>query len=163
MGFLINQDNKKEIIEDYIKNDGGSFLVTHDHWDNNSPGTGPLNLIGLERVNSFDWVRTNKARVCREHELFNSFNDLTNWGKINIATTHQTSHKIIEGHETAKTIMELEIDKITSISHNYLVVNEIGLGRIAYWAAGDSNTISENEKKLFINIVEWLTKYKNLL
>ena len=158
-GFLVNQDNKKEIIEDYIKNDGGSFLVTHDHWDY-STGTGPLNLIGLERLNNFNYERTNKARVCREHELFNSFNDLTKWGKIDIATTHQTFHKIIEGHETAKTIMELELDKTMSIRHNYLVVNEIGLGRIAYWAAGDSNTISENEKKLFINIVAWLTKYK---
>ena len=56
--------------------------------------------------------------------------------------------------------MELELDKNTSIRHNYLVVNEIGPGRIAYWAPGDSNTISESEKKLFINIVAWLTKYK---
>ena len=98
-------------------------------------------------------MRTNKARVCREHELFNSFNNLTNWGKIDIGTTHQTFHKIIDGHETAKTIRELELNKTTSITHNYLVVNEIGLGRISYWAAGDRNTISENEKKLFINIV----------
>ena len=57
--------------------------------------------------------------------------------------------------------MELELDKTTSIRHNYLVVNEFGFGRIAYWSAGDSNTISENEKQLFINIVAWLTKYKN--
>ena len=69
-GFGINHDNKKEIIEEYIKNDGGSFLVTHDQWDYS--GIGPLNLIGLERLNNFDFVRTNKARVCREHELFNS-------------------------------------------------------------------------------------------
>ena len=156
-GFYVNHDNKKEIIEEYIKNNGGSFLVTHDHWDY-SQGIGPLNLIGLERL---DFVRTNKARVRREHELFNSFNNLTNQGKIDIAATHQTFHKIIEAHETAKTIIELQLDKTTSIRHNYLVVNEVGLGRIAYWAAGDSNTISENEKKLFINIVAWLTKYKN--
>ena len=158
-GFGVNHENKKEIIEEYIKNDGGSFLVTHDQWD--YTGSGPLNLIGLERLNNFEFIRTNKARVYREHELFNSYNNLTNWGKIDIATTHQTFHKIIEGHETAKTIIELQLDKTTSIRHNYLVVNEVGLGRIAYWAAGDSNTISENEKKLFINIVAWLTKYKN--
>ena len=157
-GFNVNHDNKKEIIEDYIKNDGGSFLVTHDHWDFDK-GTGPLNLIGLERLSNFDYIRTNKARVCREHELFNSFNDLTNLVKIDIATTHQIFHKIIEGHKTAKVIMELELDKTTSTRHNYLIVNEIGLGRIAYWAAGDSNKISENEKKLFVIIVAWLTKY----
>ena len=57
-GFCVNQDNKKEIIEEYIKNDGGSFLVTHDHWDFRT-GTWPLNLIGLERLNNFDYVRTN--------------------------------------------------------------------------------------------------------
>ena len=48
-GFCVNHDNKKEIIEEYIKNDGGSFLVTHDQWDDT--GSGPLNLIGLERLN----------------------------------------------------------------------------------------------------------------
>ena len=40
------------------------------------------------------------------------------------------------------------------------MVNELGRGRIAYWAAGHSLNISEEEKKLFINIVDWLTKYK---
>ena len=32
--------------------------------------------------------------------------------------------------------------------------------KIAYWAAGHSGTISEEEKKLFINSVAWLTQLK---
>ena len=150
---------KQQEIEQYIKNDGGSFLVTHDHWDNVNKA--PLNLIGLEYFQNFPYIRTNKARICLSHELFNSFNDLTNMGIMNIATTHQTNHKIIEKEDNkARAIIELEIDKPTNIRHDYLVVNEIGFGRIAYWAAGDSNTISEDEKKLFPNIVAWLTRYK---
>ena len=39
-------------------------------------------------------------------------------------------------------------------------MNELGCGRIAYWAAGHSHSISKDEKKLFRNIVAWLTKYK---
>lgn len=157
-GFKIDHEKQQE-IEQYIKNDGGSFLVTHDHWDNVNKA--PLNLIGLEYFQNFPYIRTNKARICLSHELFNSFNDLTNMGIMNIATTHQTNHKIIEKEDNkARAIIELEIDKPTNIRHDYLVVNEIGFGRIAYWAAGDSNTISEDEKKLFPNIVAWLTRYK---
>ena len=80
---------------------------------------------------------------------------------MNIATTHQTYHKMIENENNkARTIMQLEINQPTNTKHDYLVVNELGCGRIAYWAAGHSNTISEDEKKLFKNIVAWLTKYK---
>ena len=158
-GFLINHEKTKE-IELYIKNDGGSFLVTHDHWDNIGLKS-PLDLIGLEYYQQFQWEGANKARICLSHELFNCYHDLTNLGKIDIATTHQTLHKIIEKESNkARTIMELEINKPTNIKHNYLVVNEPGYGRIAYWAAGHSFTISENEKKLFKNIIAWLTKYK---
>ena len=157
-GFGIDHEKQQE-IEQYIKNDGGSFLVTHDHWDNRNKA--PLDLIGLEYFQNFPYIRSNKARICFSHELFISYNDLTNMGMMNIATTHQTFHKLIEKEDNkARTIMELEIDKPTNIRHDYLVVNEPGYGRIAYWAAGDSNNISEDEKKLFQNIVAWLTKYK---
>ena len=150
---------KKQTIEDYIKNDGGSFLVTHDQWDSTSKG--PLELIGLEREENFPFIHSNYARICFDHELFKSYNDLTNKGKIEIALCHKSYHKIKkDDNNNARIIMNLEINKATDTLHDYLVVNEIGLGRISYWAAGHSNTISEDEKKLFINIVAWLTKYK---
>ena len=78
---------------------------------------------------------------------------------MKIAPTHQTWHKIIEKENNkARTLMEFQLDLATN-RHNYLVVNELGLGRTAYWAAGHSNYILEDEKKLFLNIVAWLTKY----
>ena len=45
------------------------------------------------------------------------------------------------------------------IKYNYLVANEYKDGRLVYWAAGHKKEISENEEKLFINIVAWLTRY----
>ena len=156
-GFLVKHDKVKE-IEQYIKKDGGSFLVTHDQWDNLSGN--PLYLIGLE-YSIKPTIYSNKARVCYTHELFNSYYDFTNLGKINIATTHQTNHKIIEEENNkARSIIELEINRADNYRYNYLVVNELGCGRIAYWAAGHSHSISKDEKKLFRNIVAWLTKYK---
>ena len=156
-GFIDTEKSKE--IESYLKNDGGSFLVTHDHWDCHK---GPLNLIGLERLDNFDYIHSNKAKVnFYGHEIFNSYNDLTNWKTIDIAKTHKTYHKIInDKNNNARIIMELDIKQATDVKHDYLVVNEVGYGRIAYWAAGHSNTISEEEKKLFINLVAWLTRYK---
>ena len=159
-GFYNNvvTDKKKiQIMERYIKNDRGSILVTHDHWDNTV--SGPLELIGLERSENFPWKVSETARVCRTHELFSCYNDLTNIIEMKIAPAHQTWHKIIENENNkARTLMEFQLDLATN-RHNYLVVNELGLGRTAYWAAGHSNYISEDEKKLFLNIVAWLTKY----
>ena len=80
---------------------------------------------------------------------------------INIAPSHKSHHKIIQhSNSNARIIMEYDFNTATDIKHDYLVVNEIGRGRIAYWAAGHSNKINDNEKKLFVNIVAWLTKYK---
>ena len=43
---------------------------------------------------------------------------------------------------------------------DYLTVNEIGKGRIAYWGAGHSNRVTNEEKKLLLNIISWLTHHK---
>ena len=57
--------------------------------------------------------------------------------------------------------MEFDKENIeTGEKMDYLTVNEVGKGRIVYWAAGHTNSISDYEKKLFINIVSWLTKNK---
>lgn len=150
---------KDKEIEQYIKNDGGSILVTHDVYD--SGVIGPLYLLGLEHCPHFPWKESNKAIVCSTHELFSCYKDLSNKFIYNIATTHKTSHRLIEKNENkAKVLMNLMFDTPTNNMHDYLVVNEIGLGRTAYWAAGHSNTISEDEKELFVNIVAWLLKYK---
>ena len=159
-GFSINTEKEKE-IKNYIENDGGSFLVTHDHWDRDD-SKGPLNLIGLEYCKNFPWIVSDEAKIEKypnEHEIYNSYYDFSHLTKMKIARTHKTCHKI-SSNSTAKIIMSLCINKATEYIHDYLTVNELGKGRIAYWAAGHSGTISDEEKKLFINIVAWLTQLK---
>ena len=157
-GFLINTEKEKE-IKNYIENDGGSFLVTHDQWDYQK---GPLNLIGLEYYNSFPYIVCDEAKVeiyPNDHQIYTSYNDLSHLSKMKIAKTHKTCHTI-SSNSKAKVIMTLYTNTATNFVHDYLTVNELGKGRIAYWAAGHSGTISEEEKKLFINIVAWLTQLK---
>ena len=157
-GFLINTEKEKE-IKNYIENDGGSFLVTHDQWDATK---GPLNLIGLEYYNSFPYIVCDEAKVeiyPNDHQIYTSYNDLSHLSKMKIAKTHKGFHTI-SSNSKAKVIMTLYTNTATNFVHDYLTVNELGKGRIAYWAAGHSGTISEEEKKLFINIVAWLTQLK---
>jgi len=157
-GFLINTEKEKE-IKNYIENDGGSFLVTHDQWDATK---GPLNLIGLEYDNNFPYIVCDEAKVeiyPNDHQIYTSYNDLSHLSKMKIAQTHKTCHTI-SSNSKAKVIMTLYTNTATNFVHDYLTVNELGKGRIAYWAAGHSGTISEEEKKLFINIVAWLTQLK---
>ena len=93
-GFRINTEKEKE-IKNYIENDGGSFLVTHDHWDYSSKG--PLNLIGLEYYNSFPYIVCNEAKVeiyPNDHQIYTSYNDLSHLSKMKIAETHKTFHII---------------------------------------------------------------------
>ena len=157
--YCINTDKKDEITS-YLKS-GGSFLVTHDRWDSDE---GPLELIGLERLN-LKVTEINggiKAKVSRfGHPIFDCYHDLTKWRVIDIAQSHR-SHHIVKNdtQNTARVVMEFDTDFETGIKNDYLTVNEIGNGRIAYWAAGHNLEITEDEKKLFINIVSWLTKIK---
>ena len=158
-GFLINTEKEKE-IKNYIENDGGSFLVTHDQWDSTTKG--PLNLIGLEYYNNFPYIACDEAKVeiyPNDHQIYTSYNYLSHLSKMKIAQTHKTCHTI-SSNSKAKVIMTLYTNTATNFVHDYLTVNELGKGRIAYWAAGHSGTISEEEKKLFINIVAWLTQLK---
>ena len=158
--YLINTDKKDE-IKSYIKS-GGSFLVTHDKWDSDK---GPLELIGLKYNHNDTEIEissSKRAKVSRYgHSLFDCYHDLTDWRIIDIRKTHK-SHHIIKNDikNTARVIMEFEKDIETGIKYDYLTVNEIGKGRIAYWAAGHHDDITEDEQKLFINIVSWLTKIK---
>lgn len=147
----------QEKIRRYIKN-GGAFLVTHDHWDAQE---GPLDLIGMERDQSFNHQATHSNLtkvILNNHQIFDSYYDLTNWEIVNVSTTHQTYHKIKNSKDnTAKILMKFIVNN--EIKCNYLVANEYFDGRLVYWAAGHTKEISKNEEKLFINIVAWLTRY----
>ena len=156
----INTEKKNE-IESYIKS-GGSFLVTHDKWD---ADRGPLELIGLDWCENCDTGISNsiKAKVSRfGHSIFDSYYNLNDWRVIDIARAHKSYHKVKNSIDnTARVVMEFDKENIeTGEKMDYLTVNEVDKGRIVYWAAGHSNDISDYEKKLFINIVSWLTKNK---
>ena len=152
--------NNSNEIESYIKN-GGSFLVTHDRWDED---IGPLYLLDCERNNrSYEESYSEKAKVSYfNHPILDSYYDLTNWRKIDIAKTHKTYHNIIDRkNNKVKVVMELDIENERGIKYDYLLANELGKGRIVYWAAGHSNhIISKDEEILFINIVSWLNRIK---
>ena len=79
---------------------------------------------------------------------------------INILLSHKCNH-FIEENIDEKMLIEFVFDEKKEIRYDYLTVNEVGRGRIIYWAAGHSNDISEDERILFSNIVSWLMKIKN--
>jgi len=161
-GFMIKIKDIKA-VEKYIENDGGSFLITHDHWDRIEEFSEGLYLLGMKfdsSRNMYDTV-VNKVKVNHpEHPLFSSYYDLTNWGIIDILFGHSCNH-YIEGNIEEKMLMEFYFDRTTKYIHDYLSVNEVGRGRIIYWAAGHSNNLSGEERLLFNNIVSWLMKVAN--
>ena len=151
--------NDKE-IESYIKK-GGSFLVTHDRWDED---IGPLYLLDCQRDDrNFKQSISRKAKVSYfNHPILDSYYNLTNWREIDIAETHKTYHKIIDrANNTVKVVMEFDIEDERGIKYDYLLANELGKGRIVHWEAGHSSyTISKDEQILFINIISWLNRIK---
>ena len=157
--FTNIKTEKENEIRSYIDS-GGSFLVTHDKWDEDH---GPLGLIGLYRWNDnkVETSLSSKAKVSRfGHSIFDSYYNLTDWRIIDISETHKSFHRINEAKNSARVVMEFDKDIETGYKLDYLTVNKVGKGRIAYWAAGHHYNISNYEKKLFINIVSWLTKNK---
>ena len=79
-GFMIKIKDIKA-VEKYIENDGGSFLITHDHWDRIEEFSEGLYLLGMKfdiDRNMYDTV-VDKVKVNHpEHPLFSSYYDLTN-------------------------------------------------------------------------------------
>jgi len=159
-GYMVKIKDIKA-VERYINN-GGSFLVTHDHWDMEYEYSDGLYLLGMKfNASYYSPYPVSKARVNHpEHPLFSSYYDLSSWGIINILLDHKSGH-FIEGNIDEKMLIEFVFDEKTKDRYDYLAVNEVGRGRIIYWAAGHSNDISEDERILFINIVSWLMKIKN--
>ena len=94
--------------------------------------------------------------ILPEHEIFDFYYDLKkNLTNFKIAQTHQSRHRNIES--SAKNIIKyLTAD---GVKYDYLVANEYEKGRVVFWAAGHTIAITEDEKKLFVNLVAWLTKY----
>ena len=149
-----------DAVKKYIMNDGGSFLITHDHFDDNKYSNILLPLLGIQIEEEIYLKKeSNKTKIINfEHPIFKSYYDLSNLKTINIAPSHTSFHSVPDKNKD-KILMEFVTDENSGVINDYLVANEVGKGRMVYWSAGHSNYISEEEKTLFINIVSWLTKY----
>ena len=98
------------------------------------------------------YIYSDEAKVeiyPQRHDIYNSYHNLTHLNIFKISLTHKNHHKIKE-NTNAKVVMTLYTEKADNNIQDYLVINEIGKVRIAYWAAGHSNTISDEEKKYLL-------------
>ncbi len=147
-------------VKGYIINDGGSFLITHDHFDSSKYSSNILSLLGIQNEEeNYMKKASNRSKIIKfEHPIFKSYYDLSNSRIINIAPSHRAYHSVPNKNKD-KILMEFVTDENSGVINDYLVANEVGKGRMVYWSAGHSNYISEEEKALFINIISWLTKY----
>lgn len=153
-GYIDTPEN--EVLENFIKKEGGSILVTHDHF---TCRKGPLKLLGLKSEPRKTLITYNKVRICWfDHQILKSFNDLSNWKFFDIKDVHLSNSNLdYDIQYDCKKVIE----SYDNYSFPYLVANQIEKGRSVYWEAGHSgNTLTDCEKKLFENIVAWLVKYE---
>ena len=150
--------NNPEVIKKYL-NDGGNIIVTHDHWTYNKKGC--AHLFGAKIVNQ-NYVHVKKAKIINNlHPVFTSFYQLDygNQKIIDIARTHKTN-TIYENVEEYKKdiLMELEDGK----QGEYLIIKDIGKGKLIFWNAGDSyndsitDSLTDYEQKLFVNFIYYI-------
>jgi hypothetical protein len=75
------QLSDNEAVKKYIMNDGGSFLITHDHFDSyfnkDSNNLLPLLSIQIEEENNMK-KESNRTKIINfEHPIFKSYYDLS--------------------------------------------------------------------------------------
>ena len=150
--------NNPEVIKKYL-NEGGNIIVTHDHWTYNKKGC--AELFGAKLVNQ-NYVHTKKAKIVNNlHPIFTTFYQLDygNQKIIDIARTHKTNTFYENVEEYKKDIlMELEDGK----QGEYLIIKDIGKGKLIFWNAGDSyndsisDSLTDYEQKLFVNFIYYI-------
>ena len=140
--------NPTKEIENYIKN-GGSIIVTHDHLT-----YGLKDILGLKSNGSGGTRFFKKVKIVYfEHEIWNSFHNLENWRTIDIVETH--NHYNILNNETQQVMLSYD-----NYNDLYLTIRSLGMGKAIFWNSGHLTFITEQEKKLFINIVAFILKEK---
>ena len=145
--------NNENEIKNYLIN-GGNIIVTHDHWSYHLR-KGCAQLLGA-KIKHQKYVVTNKAKILNNlHPIFKSFYDLylKNKTTIEISESHK-SDTIYDNNEdyNKNLLIELEDGK----HGEYLLIKEIGKGKIIFWNAGHSYNLTEYEKKLFMNFIYWI-------
>lgn len=149
-GGFGNTKNINE-IKNYLEN-GGNIIVTHDQWSY-ALIEGCAELLGA-RLQTQNYIYANKAKIVNNsHPVFTSFFNLEDLNIISISATHKTDTIYDNQEEYKKSILiELEDGK----KGEYLLIKEIGKGKLIFWNAGHTCDLTEYEKKLFMNFIYWI-------
>jgi len=114
-----------------------------------------IKLLGAE-LQSQSYKLVNKAKILNNtHPVLNSFFDLRFMEKdiFVISTTHKTDTVYKNTKEYFNDlIIELEDGK----HGEYLLIKEIGKGKLIFWNAGHTYDLTDFEKKLFMNLIYWI-------
>jgi len=145
--------NNANDIKNYLIN-GGNIIITHDQWTHMPNKSDCIKLLGAE-LQSQNYKNVNKAKILNNtHPVLNSFFDLRFGEKeiFAISTTHKTDTVYKNQKEYFNDlIIELEDGK----HGEYLLIKEIGKGKLIFWNAGHSYDLTDFEKKLFMNLIYW--------
>jgi hypothetical protein len=153
-GYNIKSNSNYEEIKKYLEN-GGNIILTHDQIGDY------MQLLNVKWTKR-DCNRVKKAKIINStHPIFKShyYLKLKNNDLIDIDTTHSEPIGFINKKEYNKEILiELE-DGFKGV---YLLIKEIGKGKLIYWNAGHLYKEGENphmpdiEQKLFMNLIYWI-------
>ena len=151
-GYNIKSNSNYEEIKKYLEN-GGNIILTHDQIGDY------MQLLNVKWTKR-DCNRVKKAKIINStHPIFKShyYLKLKNNDLIDIDTTHSETIGFINKKEYNKEILiELE-DGFKGV---YLLIKEIGKGKLIYWNAGhiyyDGNPqMCDIEQKLFIQVFNY--------
>ena len=145
--------NNIDEIRNYLIN-GGNIIVTHDHWSHNIH-KGCAQLFGAKLQNQ-NYNITKKAKINKnDHPVFTSFYDLylENQTIIEVSNTHKSDTIFEDIQEYYKDLL-IELDD--GKHGEYLLIKEIGKGKLIYWNTGHSYDLTDYEKKLFMNFIYWI-------
>ena len=146
--------NNANDIKNYLIN-GGNIIITHDQWTHMPNKSDCIQLLGAE-LQSQNYKIVNKAKILNNtHPALNSFYDLRFEEKdiIDISSTHKSDTIYKNQKEYFNDlIIELEDGK----HGEYLLIKEIGKGKLIFWKAGHTYDLTDFEKKLFMNLIYWI-------
>ena len=145
--------NNIDEIRNYLIN-GGNMIVTHDQWSF-LPRKGCPQLFGA-KLQTQKYNCTTKAKINKNyHPIFTSFYDLCleNQTIIAVSNTHKTDTIFENIQEYYKDLL-IELDD--GKQGEYLLVKEIGKGKLIFWNAGHTYDLTDFEKKLFMNFIYWI-------
>ncbi len=145
-------------ITNYLKN-GGNIIITHDQWTYGQRSScSHAKLLGA-KIEIQNYSFKTEARILNnKHPVFISFYNLymNNQNMITISETHKTDTVYENKDDYFKDLLiELNDEK----HGEYLLIKEIGKGKLIFWNVGHTYNLTELEKKLFMNFIYWLCPY----